>query len=346
MNNDRFLRACRGEKVDTVPVWYMRQAGRYQPEYRAIRQKYSLVEITKNPEVCVEVTTLPIKQLGVDAAILFSDIMVPVGAIGMPFELNPGPIIENPIRSLNDVERLHDIDVEGDLPHVLEAIRILSRDLPVPLIGFTGAPFTVASYMIEGRPSRDYSKTKTLMYHAPAVWYALMDRLEKTTIEYLKAQIHAGAHAIQIFDSWVGALAPRDYCEYVLPTMKRIFDGLAQLDVPKIYFGVGTGELLPYFRETGATVIGIDWRVPINEASQRIGKNIAIQGNLDPAVLLGPWPEIEKRAKEIIDQGIEHPGFVFNLGHGVTPDVSVDTLRRLTDFVHEYSHSLLTAKSI
>jgi uroporphyrinogen decarboxylase len=346
MKNDRFLRACRGEKVDQVPVWYMRQAGRYQPEYRAIRQKYSLVEITRNPEICVEVTSLPVQQLGVDAAILFSDIMVPVGAIGMPFELNPGPIIENPIRTLDDVNRLHDIDVEGDLPHVLEAIRILARELPVPLIGFSGAPFTVASYMIEGKPSRDYSKTKALMFHAPDVWFALMDRLEKTTIEYLKAQIHAGAHAVQIFDSWVGALSPRDYREYVYPTMKRIFDGLASIDAPKIYFGVGSGELIPQWRETGASVIGVDWRVPMNEASRRVGKQIAIQGNLDPAVLLAPWPEIERRAKEIIDHGIEHPGFVFNLGHGVTPDVSVETLQRLTQFVHEYSESVLAAKSL
>jgi uroporphyrinogen decarboxylase len=346
MKNDRFIRACRGEKVDKAPVWYMRQAGRYQPEYRAIRKKYSLVEITKNPQICVEVTALPIKQLGVDAAILFSDIMIPVGAIGMPFELNPGPVIESPIRSLADVNKLHDIDVEGDLPYVLKTIRILSRELPVPLIGFSGAPFTVASYMIEGGPSRELSKTKQMMYKAPEVWFSLMDRLEKTMITYLEAQVHAGADALQIFDSWVGSLAPGDYREYVFPTMKRIFDGLAHLNVPKIYFGVGTGELLPSFCETGATVIGVDWRVPMREASQRVGKQIAIQGNLDPAVLLAPWPEIERRAKDIIDQGIGHPGFVFNLGHGVTPDVSADTLRKLTDFVHEYSHNILAVKSL
>lgn len=342
MINDRFLRACRREKVDRTPVWYMRQAGRYQPEYRELRKKYSLVDITTIPELCVQVTTLPVQQLGVDAAILFSDIMVPVGAIGMPFELNPGPVIEHPIRSLRDVERLHDINVEGDLPHVLETIRILSRELPVPLIGFSGGPFTVSSYMIEGGPSKDLHKTKLMMYREPAIWNALMDRLAKTTVTYLEAQIQAGAHAVQIFDSWVGALSPDDYREYVFPTMKRIFDGLAHLDVPKIYFGVGTGELLSVFRETGATVLGVDWRVPLNEAGRRIGQDFAIQGNLDPAVVLAPWHEIERRAKGIMDEGTRHSGFVFNLGHGITPDVPVDNMKRLTEFVHEYSASILS----
>jgi uroporphyrinogen decarboxylase len=344
MFNDRFLRACRGEKVDMTPIWFMRQAGRYQPEYREIRKKYSLVDITKNPEICVEVTTLPVKQLGVDAAILFSDIMVPVGAIGMPFELNPGPIIESPIRSLADVHKLHDIDVEGDLPYLLETIKILSRELPVPLIGFSGGAFTVASYMIEGGPSREHIKTKLMMYKEPEIWLALMDRLEKTTITYLEAQVNAGAHALQIFDSWVGSLSPSDYRQYVLPTMKRIFEGLKHLNVPKIYFGVGTGELLSIFSETGATVVGIDWRVPLTEASKRVGKNIAIQGNLDPAVPMAPWPEIERRAKNIIDQGIQHPGFIFNLGHGVTPEVPGENLKRITQFVHEYSHEQLSGK--
>lgn len=341
MVNDRFLRACRGEKVDTVPVWYMRQAGRYQPEYRALRQKYSLVDITRIPEICAQVTSLPVTQLGVDAAILFSDIMVPVGAIGMPFELNPGPVIESPIRGLADVQKLHDIDVEGDLPYLLETIRLLAKDLTVPLIGFAGGPFTVASYMIEGGPSRELMKTKTMMYRAPEVWYALMDRLEKTTIAYLEAQINAGASAVQIFDSWVGSLSPSDYREYVFPTMQRIFNGLAHLDVPKIYFGVGTGELLTTFRETGATVLGVDWRVPLQAASERVGHGIAIQGNLDPAVPMAPWPEIERRAKTIIDDGVKHTGFIFNLGHGITPEIPVENMQRLTQFVHEYSHSIL-----
>jgi uroporphyrinogen decarboxylase len=344
MKNDRFLRACRGEPVDQTPVWYMRQAGRYQPEYREIRKKYSLVDITHNPEVCVEVTRLPVEQLQVDAAILFSDIMVPVGAIGLPFKLDPGPVIDAPIRSLADVQRLHDIDVEGELPHVLETIRELVRVLDVPLIGFTGAPFTVASYMIEGGPSRDLYKVKTMMYRAPEVWFALMDRLEVTTIDYLAAQIKAGAHAVQLFDSWVGVLSPEDYKRYVFPTMKRIFEGLQAYNVPKIYFGTVTGELLSIFRETGATVLGVDWRTPLREARRRVGQDIPLQGNLDPAMLFGPYEEIEARAKDIIDQGLEQKGYIFNLGHGVTPEVKVETLQRLTQFVHSYSSQKLGAQ--
>ncbi|MBO8172523.1 MAG: uroporphyrinogen decarboxylase [Bacillaceae bacterium] len=343
MKNDRFLRACRQEKTDTVPVWYMRQAGRYQPEYREIRKKYSLIEITTIPDVCAEVTMLPVQQLGVDAAILFSDIMVPVGAIGLPFEIKSGvgPVIETPIRTLDDVNRLHDFDMEQDLGYVVETIQILNRELDVPLIGFSGAPFTLASYMVEGGPSRNHLKTKAMMYRAPEVWEALMARLEKTIVHYLEGQVKAGAQALQIFDSWVGTLSPLDYKRYVLPAVKRIFAGIQHLDVPKIYFGVGTGELLTQFPETGADVIGIDWRVPLSEAGKRVGDNVAIQGNLDPAVLLAPWPEIEQRAKTIIDQGKQHPGHIFNLGHGVFPDVEVDTLRRLTEFIHEYGRTSL-----
>lgn len=338
MKNDRFLRACRREPVDTVPVWYMRQAGRYQPEYREIRKKYSLIEITQIPEVCAEVTILPVQQLGVDAAILFSDIMVPIGAIGLPFEIRGGigPIIEHPIASLADVEKLHDLDMEKDLGYVTETIRILARELSVPLIGFSGAPFTLASYMVEGGPSRNHLRTKAMMYSAPEVWNALMARLEKTIIDYLEEQVKAGADALQLFDSWVGAVSPEDYKQYVLPSVQRIFQGIAHLQVPKIYFGVGTGELLRDIRETGADVIGIDWRVPLSEARKRVGDSVAIQGNLDPALLLAPWPEIEKRAHVIIDQGSKHPGFIFNLGHGVFPEASVETLRRLTETIHNY----------
>lgn len=337
MTNDRFLRACRQEKVDTVPVWYMRQAGRYQPEYRKIREKYSLIEITQIPEVCAEVTILPVQQLGVDAAILFSDIMVPIGAIGLPFEIKGGigPVIDQPIRTLEDVQRLRDLDME-ELGYVEETIRILTRELSVPLIGFSGAPFTLASYMVEGGPSRNHLRTKAMMYQAPEVWQALMHRLEKTIITYLEGQVRAGAQALQIFDSWVGTLAPADYRRYVLPSIQRIFEGIQHLDVPKIYFGVGTGELLWDWPKTGADVIGVDWRVPLSRVRERIGNRLAVQGNLDPAVLLAPWEEIEERAKMIIDAGKTYPGFVFNLGHGVFPDVSVDTLKRLTAFIHEY----------
>ncbi|MCF6092472.1 uroporphyrinogen decarboxylase [Microaerobacter geothermalis] len=335
--NDRFLRACRRETVDTTPVWYMRQAGRYQPEYREIRKKYSLIDIVKIPELCVEVTTLPVQQLNVDAAILFSDIMVPLDPIGMPFEIRSGigPVVDHPIQALADVERLHDLD-PNDLSFMTETIKILSRELPVPLIGFSGAPFTLASYMIEGKPSRDYLKTKAMMYSDPKTWFALMNRLEKTIIDYLEIQVNAGAKALQIFDSWAGALSPDDYREYVLPTVQRIFQGISHLDVPKIYFGVGTGELLFDLKQTGADVLGVDWRVPLKEASPRIGNEIAIQGNLDPALLLAPWDVLKQKAMEIIDAGREHSGHVFNLGHGVFPTASVDTLKRLTEFIHEY----------
>jgi uroporphyrinogen decarboxylase len=342
MKQDRFLRACRREPVDAIPVWYMRQAGRSQAEYREIRKTYSLLDITRIPELCAEVTLLPVKQYQVDAAILFSDIMVPIGAIGLPFEIKSGgPVIEHPIRTKADVEKLHDFDMETDLPHVMQAIQILTRELDVPLIGFSGAPFTLASYMVEGGPSRNHLKTKSMMYQAPDIWFALMDRLERTIITYLEGQVKAGVHAVQIFDSWVGALSPFDYEQYVLPSMKRIFAGIRHLNVPKIYFGVGTGELLHAMREAGPDVIGIDWRVPLAEARRRVGDQVTIQGNLDPAALLGPWPEIERRAKHIIDQGIQHPGFIFNLGHGVYPETNGEVLRQLTEFIHDYSRQIL-----
>jgi uroporphyrinogen decarboxylase len=345
--NDTFLRACRKQKVDVVPVWYMRQAGRYQPEYREIRRKHSLLEICRHPELCAEVTTLPVRQLGVDAAILFSDIMVPVGAMGVDFAIrsNVGPVIHNPIRSMADVSRLKPVEPEDDLPYVMESIRILSRSLPVPLIGFSGAPFTLASYMVEGGPSRHYLKTKTLMYRSPDIWFALMDKLEQMIVSYLKAQIAAGAHAVQVFDSWVGSLSPEDFREYVMPTMRRIFQKLGETETPVIYFGVGTGELLPMWRELDAHVIGLDWRVPLGEARRRLGSRFALQGNLDPAVLLAPWSEIERRAQAILEEGMAQPGYVFNLGHGVFPEVSVETLQRLTAFVHAYSRSYFSRSS-
>ncbi|PWI58540.1 uroporphyrinogen decarboxylase [Sulfoacidibacillus thermotolerans] len=343
IENDLFLRACRREPVERIPVWYMRQAGRYQPDYREVRKKYSLIEICEHPEVCAQVTLSPVQQLGVDAAILFSDIMVPIGAMGLAFDIQKdhGPVIEQPLRQANDIERLKPIDPESDLPYVFETIKILTRELKVPLIGFSGAPFTLASYMIEGGPSRDYLRTKALMYGEPKLWYMLMDRLGDMVITYLRAQVQAGASAIQIFDSWVGSLAPDDYAEYVLPTMQRIFTQLSDLHVPRIYFGVTTGELLTTFVKTGADVFGVDWRVPIRSARARVGRNVAIQGNLDPAVLFAPWAEVQRRAEAIIDMGIEQPGFIFNLGHGVFPATSVEQLQRLTSFVHTYSERAL-----
>ncbi|WP_274649865.1 uroporphyrinogen decarboxylase [Paenibacillus humicola] len=344
--NDRFIRACRKEPVDRVPVWYMRQAGRYDPDYRKIKEKYSLLEICRRPELAAEVTMMPVRKLGVDAAILYSDIMNPVASIGIDFDIVPnvGPVIHNPIESAADVARLKPIDVEGDLPHILETIRILDRELEVPLITFAGAPFTIASYLIEGRSSKSYIKTKALMYGEPAVWHMLMDKLGDMVIAYLRAHMNAGGKAFQLFDSWVGALAPEDYRQYVLPTIERIFAELADLPQPKIYYpGVASGELLATLGEVKADVIGLDWRVPIAEGRRRLGGTFGVQGNLDPYVLAAPMNVIEAHAARIIDEGLQQPGFVFNLGHGLFPEAPLDKLRELTAFVHAYSAKAIAA---
>ncbi|TCS74643.1 uroporphyrinogen decarboxylase [Effusibacillus lacus] len=329
--------------MEHIPVWYMRQAGRYQPEYRKVREKYSLMEICEIPDVCAEVTILPVKQLNTDAAILFSDIMIPVKAMGVDVDIKGGygPVIANPIKEMADVTRLRELDPEGDLPKTMETIRILKRELEVPLIGFAGAPFTLASYMIEGGPSKNYYKTKQMMYSAPEVWNALMDKLGDMIITYMKGQVAAGAQAVQIFDSWIGSLSPSDYRQYVFPTMKRIFEALKEIDAPTIYFGINTGELLTVWKELPVSVIGVDWRVPLDSARERVGTGFALQGNLDPALLLAPWPVIEQKAKEILDMGMAHPGYIFNLGHGIFPEVQGETLRKLTEFVHQYSVSKL-----
>lgn len=344
-----FLQACANQPVNHVPVWYMRQAGRYQPEYRKIREKYSLVEICRHPELCAEVTKLPVTQLGVDAAILFSDIMIPIGAMGLDFEIKEsiGPVIANPISSKADIERLQVFEPEEQLPHVLSTIQMLKADLSVPLIGFTGAPFTLASYMIEGRPSRNYIRTKQLMWSDKVLWKELLDKLGRMIVRYAKAQVAAGAAAIQLFDSWVGNLSVADYREYILPTMKDIFTELKETGVPLIYFGVQTGELLTSFAETGATVIGVDWRVPIQDARERIGYNFPVQGNLDPVLLFAPWEALERRTREILDAAMDKPGFIFNLGHGVVhnnPSVEIATLQKLTEFVHTYTSERLRSR--
>lgn len=344
--NDRFIRACRGEQVDRLPVWYMRQAGRYDPDYRKIKENYSLLEICKQPELAAEVTMMPVNKLGVDAAILYSDIMNPVASIGIDFDIvaNVGPVIHNPIRTAEDVAKLKPIDVEGDLSHVLETIRILDRELKVPLITFAGAPFTIASYLIEGRPSKSYIRTKTMMYSEPDVWFKLMDKLGDMVIAYLRAHIANGGKAFQLFDSWVGSLAPHDFRKFVLPTIERIFSELSDLPQPKIYFpGVSSGELLPTLTNLKADVIGLDWRVPISEGRRRLEGKYALQGNLDPYVLTAPMDVIKEHAKAIIDEGIKEPGFVFNLGHGLFPEASLDKLRELTEFVHEYSAEAIAA---
>ncbi|SLJ99524.1 MULTISPECIES: uroporphyrinogen decarboxylase [unclassified Paenibacillus] len=342
--NDRLIQASFKQQVDRVPVWYMRQAGRYDPEYRKIKEKYSLLEICRQPELAAEVTLMPVRKLGVDAAILYSDIMNPVASLGIDFDIvkNIGPVIDNPIRTAADVDRLRPIDVEGDLSHILETIRILDKELDVPLITFAGAPFTIASYLIEGRPSKGYIRTKTMMYSEPEVWHKLMQKLGDMVITYVRAHIANGGKAFQLFDSWLGALSPNDFRTYVLPTITRIFTELSDLNVPKIYFpGVASGELLPTLHDLQADVIGLDWRVSISEGRKRLGGKFAVQGNLDPYVLTAPMDLIKQHAKLIIDEGIKEPGYIFNLGHGLFPEASLDKLRELTAYIHEYSAEAL-----
>lgn len=342
--NDTFIKACYKQDVNHVPVWYMRQAGRYDPEYRKIKEKYTLLEICRQPELAAEITLMPVNKLGVDAAILYSDIMNPVASLGVDFDIvkNIGPVIDNPIRTATDIERLRPIDVDKDLSHIMETIRILDKELNVPLITFAGAPFTIASYLIEGRPSKNYILTKTMMYSEPHLWSALMDKLGDMVITYVRAHIANGGKAFQLFDSWVGALAPKDFEKFVLPTVTRIFAELSDLNVPKIYFpGVSSGELLPVLSNLQSDVIGLDWRLSISEGRRRTQGRFAMQGNLDPYILTAPMDVIKQYAKEIIDDGIQEPGFIFNLGHGLFPEASIDKLRELTQYVHEYSASQL-----
>ena len=342
IKNDTFLKAARGEKTDHVPVWYMRQAGRSQPEYRKLKEKYSLFEITHQPELCAFVTRLPVEQYDVDAAILYKDIMTPLPALGVDVEIKSGigPVISNPIQSLKDVEKLGELTPEEDIPYVLDTIKLLTNEqLTVPLIGFSGAPFTIASYMIEGGPSKNYNKTKAFMYSEPKAWFALMDKLAEMIIVYVKAQIKAGVKAVQIFDSWVGALNVEDYRVFIKPIMNRIFTSLREENVPLIMFGVGASHLALEWNDLPIDVVGLDWRLPISQARE-MGIQKTVQGNLDPAILLSSWDIIEERAKQILDQGMQQDGYIFNLGHGVFPDVNPETLKRLTAFIHEYSSSM------
>lgn len=337
--NDTIIRAYKGEETEYTPAWFMRQAGRSQPEYRKLKEKYSLFEITHRPEVCAYVTRLPVEQYNVDAAILYKDIMSPLPALGVDVEIKSGigPVIGNPIKTIEDVEKLGTINPEVDVPYVLETIRLLTEEqLNVPLIGFSGAPFTLASYLIEGGPSKNYGKTKAFMYANPDAWFALMDKLADMTITYVKAQINAGVKAIQIFDSWVGALNARDYRIYIKPVMTRIFAELQNEQVPLIMFGVGASHLLLEWNDLPLDVIGLDWRTSIKEARE-LGVTKVLQGNLDPAILLADWDTIEARTKEILDQSMEDGHHVFNLGHGVTPDINPETLKRLSDLIHSYS---------
>jgi uroporphyrinogen decarboxylase len=338
--NSRFLRACRREPVDVTPVWFMRQAGRYMAEYRAIREKHSLLEICYQPELAAEVTLQPVQALGVDAAILFADILlpaIPLG-VGLEFAKGEGPVLHHPIRSMGDVEKLRPVDPETDLGYVLEAIRILRGTLhEVPLIGFCGAPFTVASYLIEGRSSREFLKTKSMMYSTPEVWQALMEKLSGVLADYLVAQIHAGAQAVQIFDSWVGTLSPQDYENFVLPYSQKVLQAAGAQNVPVIHFGTNTTTLLPAMKRAGGDVIGLDWRVPLDDGWALLGGDVAVQGNLDPALLFAPLPEIKKRVHEVLRRANGRAGHIFNLGHGILQHTPVDNVKAVVDLVHEYS---------
>lgn len=340
----RFLRACRRLPVDATPVWFMRQAGRYLPEYRAIRKNLSLLEIVERPEVAAEVTLQPVHVLGVDAAILFADILLPIIPMGLNLEFLPGkgPIIDPPVRSDTDIQTLRIVDAPSDLGHVMEAIRIVRNELPdrISLIGFAGAPFTVVSYMVEGGPSRDYRHTKGLMYSAPDLWQELMEKVAESLSSYLLAQIEAGADAVQLFDSWVGALSPADYERFVLPHARRVLEAAASSGVPVIHFGTMSASLLDLMRQAGGTVIGLDWRVPLDQGWAALGEQVAIQGNLDPVALLAPRPELERRVKAVLNRAAGRPGHIFNLGHGILQHTPVENVRTVVDWVHEWlSHN-------
>jgi uroporphyrinogen decarboxylase len=334
--NDRFVRACRLEPVDATPVWFMRQAGRSFAAYRQLRERYGILELAKTPELCAEVTLMPVRELGVDAAVLFADIMLPLEPMGVGLRIEPevGPIIDQPIRSAADVAALRPFD-PADVSFSLDAIRIVRRELDgaAGVIGFSGAPFTLACYLIEGRPSRDFATAKAFMYREPAAWHDLMERLSTMVGTYLRAQVDAGAEVVQVFDSWVGGLGPADYATFVQPHVRRIFDGLG--GVPTIHFGTGTSALLELMAEAGGDVIGIDHRQALGAAWRRVGYDRGVQGNLDAARLLAGWEATETGARAVLAEAAGRTGHVFNLGHGVLPATDTGLLRRLVDFVHE-----------
>ena len=332
-----FLDAARRRPVETTPIWLMRQAGRTLPEYRRIREKYRLVDIVAQPELCAEVTLQPVRRFGVDAAVMFADIMLVTRGMGVDFELveDVGPVISNPVRTAADVERLATPPAEESVPQVLAAVRQVAAESPVPVICFSGAPFTLASYLIEGRPTRDFSLTKEFMYRQPDSWDALLGKLSAVVAGYLRAQVEAGASALQLFDSWAGALAPQDYRDRVMPHSRRVFEEVAGLDVPRIHFGTGTAGLLELMAEAGPDVVSVDWRLELDDAWRRIG-DAGIQGNLEPAVLLGPPGLIRDRARDVLSRAAGRPGHIFNLGHGVLPQTPVEGIQVLVETVHEW----------
>src|SRR2546421_10487323 len=335
----RFLAACQQRQPDATPIWFMRQAGRCLAQYRELRQRYDILTMAKTPELCAQVTLMPVEQLGVDAAVLYADIMLPLEGMGLSFEIEPevGPIIHHPVRTMQDVEALRVINAEEATPYVMEAIRLVCRELEgkQAVIGFSGAPFTLACYLIEGRPSRHYELAKSLMYGQPGVWHALMDKLTAVVSNYLLAQLKAGADVVQVFDSWIGAVSPGVYRRFVQPSMKRIFAAMKETGSPSIHFGTGTAALLEVMTEAGGDVISVDWRVDLDEAWARIGYDRGIQGNLDPTLLLTSWDTIAQGMLDVLRRANNRPGHIFNLGHGVLAPTDPDMLRRLVEAVHE-----------
>ena len=336
----RFVKACKAQPVDRTPVWFMRQAGRYMAEYRAVRKQYSLIEICKKPEIAAEVTITAAEILGVDAAIIFADLLLPLEVMGLPFHFaaGEGPVIEKPVRETKDITALR-TDRAAELGYVSEAIRLVSKHFAknLPVIGFCGAPFTLASYMVEGGGSRNYVHAKRMMYSSPAAWDELLGKLVAVTSQYAAEQVSAGADVIQIFDSWVGCLSVEDYRRYVLPRTTELVRALQKTGVPIIYFGTETTALLAAMKETGAEVIGLDWRVPLDEGWRSLGGRGAVQGNLDPVLLFADWKELKPRAEDILRRAAGQPGHIFNLGHGILPETPVENVKALTQFVQEHS---------
>lgn len=331
-----YLRACRLQPVDRVPVWFQRQAGRSLPEYRQVRGDGSILRSIEDASLTAEITMQPVHRYGVDAAILFSDIVVPVNAVGFKIDVVPGvgPTAQQPFRSKEDLNRLRPLEPDIDTPYVLDAVRLLVEQLDVPLIGFAGAPFTVASYLIEGQPSRNHVRTKSLMHSDPNLWHELMTRLSDISISSMRSQVLAGASAVQLFDSWAGALQPVDYEQHVLPHSRRVFEELADLEVPRAHFGLGTGEILSLMSQAGADVVGADWRVPMDEVRRRVGPKTAVQGNLDPAVCLADWPVVAEQTRRVLKAAGGKPGHIFNLGHGVLPETNPAILEQVVELVH------------
>ncbi|MGA8114697.1 MAG: uroporphyrinogen decarboxylase [Actinocatenispora sp.] len=336
-----FLRACRREPVTRRPVWFMRQAGRSLPEYRALREGTAMLDACRRPDMVCEITLQPVRRLGVDAAVLFSDIVVPLAAAGVRVDIQPGvgPVLAEPVRDRAAVDRIRPLTAD-QVGFVTESVRLLTAELGgTPLIGFAGAPFTLASYLVEGGPSRNHARTKALMHGAPDMWHALCARLAEITGEFLRVQIAAGVSAVQLFDSWAGALSEADYRRFVAPHSAAVLAGVHTVapDLPRIHFGVGTGHLLPAMAEAGADVVGVDWRTPLDQATTLVGPDRAVQGNLDPALLFAPWPVLDREVRRIVAEGAAAPGHVFNLGHGVPPETDPDVLARVVELVHELS---------